>query len=127
MTELGRILAAEQGWYEYRHKVQRAFILGIGLGAAAAVLVLLRLLRRTPVATHLSMLGTVALLAFVVVRASSMHHVDLIIRSSLWGIRGNWVIEIGGILVVLMGACLRLYQLRRASGKPRPALVEAER
>jgi hypothetical protein len=56
------------------------------------------------------------LLGFVVLRASSQHHVDLVIRASLWGLRGNWIIEIGAILVVLSGACWRFYQLTR----PRP-------
>jgi hypothetical protein len=39
LTELGRILATDGGWYDSRHRVQRVFILAVG---SAAVLVGLR-------------------------------------------------------------------------------------
>ena len=107
MTELGRMLAADEGWYNSRHRIQRAFILGVGSVAVVIGVGLLILMRRSSAATRVTILGACLLLAFVVIRASSFHHVDVFIRSSWWGIRGNWLVEVGGLLVILVGAGLR--------------------
>ena len=112
LTEFGRMLAREGGWYSERQLVQRTFIFSVGLaaltiGAAAALL-----LRRAPTATHVTLLGGLGLVAFVVVRASSFHHVDLLIRSSWFGVRANWAIEIGSLLLVITGAAWRARLLR---------------
>lgn len=107
LTELGRILAAEGGWYDSRHRVQRVFILAVGLAAALVGAWLLYVMRRAPAGTRIGVLGACALLGFVVIRASSFHHVDLFIRSRWWGLRGNWLVEVGGLLVILAGAALR--------------------
>src|SRR6185295_4592983 len=101
LTELGRIMASEEGWYEQRRRVQRVFILLVGLVAFAGAGTGLFFLRRAPRATHVTLLGVIGLVAFVLIRASSFHHVDLFIRSSWWGIKGNWLIEVGSILVVI--------------------------
>ena len=112
-TELGRIMAAKGGWYEYRRRVQRVFILGVGLGAFAVAALGVLMLRRTPWATKIAFLGSLGLVAFVVIRASSFHHVDLFIRASWFGIRFNWLIEIGAILVTLAGVSYRAVLLAR--------------
>lgn len=119
LTELGRILAAKQGWYEQRHRVQRAFILVIGLVAIAAAVALLAVTRRAPRATQVTALGALALITFVLVRASSQHHVDLFIGERFWGIKGNWLLEVGGLVLLLVGATWRLFvpdRERRAPG-----------
>jgi hypothetical protein len=108
LTELGRLMAYGEGWYPYRHKVQRAFILGVGLAAIGMSVLMLSVMRRTPPATRVVVLGACALLAFVLIRASSFHHVDLFIRATFWGIRGNWLIEVGGLLVIIAGSLWRL-------------------
>jgi len=111
LTELGRSWSRNQGWYEYRHKVQRAFILAVGLCAIGAIGGLLFWMRRAPAPTHVAIVGASLLLAFVVIRASSFHHVDLFIGSRWWGMRKNWIIEIGGLLVVIAGAGWRFRRL----------------
>lgn len=106
-TELGRIVAREQGWYEVRHRVQLWFMVGVAFisvgGAAAAVVVL----RRVPPATKVSLVGVACLLSFVVVRASSFHHVDHFLGARALGLRWNWLLEIGGLLVISLGVRLR--------------------
>jgi hypothetical protein len=104
-TELGRILAADQGWYAVRHRVQRVFILAVGVIAVACAVGLLVLLRRTRHATRLAAFGATLLMAFILIRASSFHHVDLFIRAEWWNVRGNWFAEIGGIAIIIAGAC----------------------
>jgi hypothetical protein len=48
-----------------------------------------------------------------VIRASSFHHFDLLIRSSWFGVRANWAIEMGSLLLVISGAAWRARLLRR--------------
>lgn len=74
-----------------------AVVVGVGL---------LILMRRSSSATRVTVLGACMLLAFVVIRASSFHHVDVFIRSTWWGVRGNWLAEVGGLLVILVAAGL---------------------
>jgi hypothetical protein len=127
LTELGRMVAAEGDWYDERRAVQKAFIVGVGLTAAMAVAGAMILLRRTPGATHVTFVGALGLVAFVVIRASSFHHVDLLIHSDWYGARVNWLIEMGALLVVISGAWWRGRLLRRRhffpSARPRPSLA----
>jgi len=120
-TELGRMLAREAGWYAERQSVQKAFILGVGVIALVIGATVLALLRRAPLPTHITIVGALGLVAFVVIRASSLHHVDAFIRSSRFGVRANIAIEMGSLLVVIAGASWRgrLMRHRRGSGAGR--------
>jgi hypothetical protein len=98
------VIASGQGWYERRWIVQ-AFFVGLVTGSAVTtVIMLLVLLRRAPAPALLALLGTAFVLTFVVVRAASFHHVDVLIGRKLLGLRWNWILEIGGILIVLLAA-----------------------
>jgi hypothetical protein len=111
-TEIGRLIASEQGWYEGRWIVQ-AFFVGLVTGCAlTTAITLLVLLRRAPAPALLALLGTAFVLTFVVVRAASFHHVDVLIGRKLLGLRWNWIFEIGGILIVLVAAKWRAQRLR---------------
>jgi len=110
-TEIGRVVASAQGWYERRWIVQ-AFFVGLVAGCALMTAVgLLVVLRRAPAPALLALLGTAFVLTFVVIRAASFHHVDVLIGSRLFGLRWNWILEIGGILIVLLAARWRQKQL----------------
>jgi len=112
LTELGRLLAQEQGWYAERQRAQKLFIVAVGLTAAGIAAASLLVLRRAPLATLVTLLGALGLVAFVVIRASSFHHVDLLIRSSWFGVRANWAVEMGSLLLVIAGARWRARLLR---------------
>lgn len=107
LTEIGRKIARYQGWYEARREIQAEFIGLIGLLAIVMCSLFAFLAHRAPMATRVALVGSVLLLAFVVVRAVSFHHVDQFIRHSVAGIRMNWILEIGGLLVIGIGARLR--------------------
>lgn len=112
-TEIGRVIASAQGWYDQRWIVQVYFV-GLVTGCAATAAVgLLVLLRRAPAPALLALLGTAFVLTFVVVRAASFHHVDVLIGRKILGLRWNWILEIGGIMIVLLAARWRLKQLNR--------------
>ena len=108
LTEIGRILATQQGWYETRHKVQVIFIYGVAAFATLATIALAFVARKAPVATVFALTGCVFLLAFIFIRAASFHHFDLYINSFFLGLRMNWILEIGGIFIIIFGARLRM-------------------
>jgi hypothetical protein len=108
LTEIGRIVAHRQGWYERRREVQIKFIYSVGAFAGFTAIALAFLARKAPLATILALFGCVCLLAFVVIRATSFERVDLFIRSEYFGFRMNWVLEMGGICIIIAGARWRL-------------------
>ena len=95
-TELGRMMAREAGWYSERQGVQKAFIMGVGVIALVIAATAIAMMRRAPMPTHITMVGALGLVTFVVIRASSLHHVDAFIRSSWFGVRANIAIEMDG-------------------------------
>lgn len=115
-TEIGRYLAHRQGWYETRHVVQLALVSGVAIVSALALLVGMILLRGVSWPTWVALLGTGLVLGFVVIRAASFHQVDVFISTRLLGFRWNAILEIGGLIVAMIGAWLRM----RATTKPTP-------
>ena len=106
-TEIARVISHAQGWYENRRSVQVAFIGVIGAICLIVGIGLLIMIRGSPMATWLAAAGTLLVLTFVAVRAASFHHVDQFIKETVFGLRWNWILEMGGILLVLAATRLR--------------------
>jgi hypothetical protein len=106
-TEIGRTVALAQGWYERRETVQLYFIVVVAAVCLLVAATLVMLIRNAPAATWLAVLGTAVVLTFVAVRAASFHHVDRFIGTTVLGLRWNWILEIGGILLVLIAGWRR--------------------
>lgn len=104
LTELGRIVLRQHQLYDSRREVQRVFIEAIAVTGLAAGLALAWLVRGTPAATRVALGGAVALILFVVVRATSFHRIDLLIGARLLGMRLNSILEMGSLLVITAGA-----------------------
>ncbi len=118
-TELGRVLASAQGWYDRRGLMQ-AYFVGLVSGCAlTTAIALLFLLRGAPAPALMALIGTGFVLTFVVVRAASFHYIDVLIGSRVLGLRWNWILEIGGILIVLVAARWRQRQLYLSNLKGR--------
>src|SRR5688572_4875781 len=101
LTEIGRLLARSEGWYEDRRRIQYAFIVivaAVGLLSAAFMVFLVRRMTR---GAKIAAAGAALVTAFVVIRAASFHHFDEFINSKLLGLRANWLLELSGIAVVL--------------------------
>jgi hypothetical protein len=120
LTEVGRMLAVSEGWYRDRQKVQIAFILVVAAVCASAAIVLLIWERHAPPPTWLGLLGTVLVLGFVLIRASSFHHIDRFIHARVFGFHWNWILEMGGISLTLIASIWRRRRDAR-SRKVRPA------
>src|SRR5678816_1896366 len=73
LTEIGRILAAKNGWYERRHDVQLEFIYGVVGVASVTAVAMVYLVRKAHPATILALVGSAFLVTFVVMRAASFH------------------------------------------------------
>lgn len=116
-TEVMRVVAREQGWYESRLQYQYAFIGAAAVLATSAGIALIAATWRLGRALKLAALGLVFVLAFVTVRAMSFHHVDALIGTRVLNVRVNWIFEIGGIAVVIAGAVLGLRD-RRGGQRP---------
>jgi hypothetical protein len=110
VTDVGRALAARGGWYDQRRTVQRWFVFA---AAAAGALTLawmawrIRFILRERIVL---LLGLCSLLTFIVIRAASFHHVDVFLRSRIFGLRVNWILELGGIALI---ACDAVRSIRR--------------
>ncbi len=124
LTAIGRTMAYEQGWYEERRAVQRIFVLGVAAGALAAAAGLVALARGHVVRLAPALFGAVFLFAFVLVRASSFHHMDAFIALDFCGIRMNWLLELSGIAFI--GFAARRDRPPRARSAP-PARSPARR
>ncbi len=115
LTEFGRILAAKQGWYERRQQVQIDFIIGVVLVGIWLIWSVLLLAGRNLPRLGLALVGIVFLCCFVAIRASSFHHVDRLLGANLDGLKINWIMELGGITLVGVGAYGERRALKRAS------------
>jgi cytochrome bd-type quinol oxidase subunit 2 len=104
ITEMGRMLARSQGWYANRRPVQMAFIAAVALSATLGFALLLLAARQELRRMLLALTGIAGLGCFIVIRAASFHHVDQFIHFSIAGLRMNWLLELGGIGLVVLGA-----------------------
>ncbi|MCU0762420.1 MAG: hypothetical protein ACK40L_02645 [Hydrogenophaga sp.] len=106
-TELGRIAADRQGWYAERQRVQLAFVAGLAIVGLTLLVALLYLAWGAPAPTLWAIAGAVGLAIFVMIRAASLHRVDLLLGHSLAGLRINWLLEMGALLVIVGSAWRR--------------------
>jgi hypothetical protein len=103
-TEIGRIFAVDQGWYNQREIVQLWFIVAVAVVCLLIAIGLLVLARDALFPSWVALLGMVVVLMFVLIRAASFHHIDRFIGERVLGLKWNWIIEMGGISIVLFGS-----------------------
>lgn len=103
-TDIGREIARHGGWYEDRRKIQKGFVLAVLAGAGVFGCWFVWRFRDFLVRHKLLAAGLFLLLTFIVVRAISFHHVDVFLKSRIAGMRMNWLLELGGIVLVAVAA-----------------------
>jgi uncharacterized membrane protein len=111
-TEIGRMIALQNGWYEQRQVYQKMFIEGLALGGAICACLLLVITWKLSPSIKLAMIGLCVLGVFILTRASSFHHIDVFLNTTVLELKWNWVIEISGIGVVALAAAQKLKFLR---------------
>lgn len=115
VTDIGRFIATDQGWYEQRGGVQKGFVLAVVTVSVFASVWFAWRFRAFWTRNKLLIFGLELLLTFIVVRAISFHHFDIINQSRFFGFRLNSVLELGGIALVSLAAV----NARRAWQRPR--------
>ena len=112
VTELGRMLARSGGWYGDRRAVQVAFVALVALAGLGAAALSLWAVRRTAPPVRLAVAGACALVAFVVARAASFHHADVVISHEVIGLRLGSLVELAAIGVIFAATRWRARMLR---------------
>jgi hypothetical protein len=102
----GRHVAAAGGWYNHRRAVQLAFSLMFGLGVCLALVWLQGRQRGFFKQNPLALRGALILGLFVALRAATMNHTNEFLGISLQDKAWAWVLEIGGSVLIAMGALL---------------------
>jgi uncharacterized membrane protein len=117
LTETGRFIAKFQGWYDQRRSAQIVVVAVVAVISLIAAIMLLRWARNAPVSTWLALAATIMLIAFLMIRAVSLHSFDRLIDARILGVRLNSIVEIGAIGAVLAASYWR--QAGIGSSKPR--------
>jgi hypothetical protein len=107
VTMIGRCHAQLSGWYANRRIVQEVFILSIAGAGIVALGLLALLLRGILGRVWLALLGIGFVCVFVVIRAASFHHVDVLLGTWAMGIKMNWLLELPGPTLVAIVAWRR--------------------
>ena len=104
LTVIARKNAKDYGWYEDRRTFQVALIGGLVLSGLAAGAWIAWYMRKHLKHFGVAAAGAVFLAVFIVVRASSFHHVDLLLGAEALGVRFNALLEISGIACIAFNA-----------------------
>ena len=115
LTEWGREIAVSEGFYQVRRPLQLAFMAAVFLAGLVALRAVL-LLGRGAAGLRPVIGGVVFIACFVVIRATSFHHIDRLLGYDIGSVRVNWLIELGGIAFIAAGAYRQGQAVQRASG-----------
>jgi hypothetical protein len=96
-TLFAKHLALDEGWYAERRVFQAAFIAAVAVGGAASLAGMKRLAGKTTTAVRVALAGGIFLGCFILIRASSFHHVDQMLGMKLGGLKVNGLLELGSI------------------------------
>jgi len=117
ITTFGRSLAKQEGWFAERRLVQGAFVAALGIMAAAVLASLAVWLRRSSATVKVAASGIVLLLAFILWRAASFHHMDVWVTHEIAGMRSGWWLELAGSIIMASSAFVFLRRNRGFSDK----------
>jgi hypothetical protein len=104
LTLTMRNFAIHEGIYEERRLLQGFFIILVALSGLAALALMGRLVQAERLETKLGLAGLCFVVVFVIIRAASFHHIDTFLKYDIGGFRMNWVLELGGIIVIGIAA-----------------------
>ena len=102
-TQVMRDSAHAHGWYAQRRAMQLAFIAILGLGMLIVLLSLRLFLANSWRHYKLVWVGIALLCAFIVIRAASFHHMDILINSNILGIKINVILELLALFIIILG------------------------
>jgi len=117
LTSYYRSWALNQGWYSTRHAFQVDVIVGILLVSVLLLGVACWCFRIILRHQWLPLVGALGLLAYVAIRAVSLHDVDALLADRVWGVRRDWLFELGGSLFLFCALILAFSVQQRSSNR----------
>ena len=104
LTDAVRESAKAHGWYEDRRPVQALFIALLGFGMLIALISLRLFLANSWRHYKLTWAGIILLCTFILMRAASFHHFDILINRDILGLKINVILELGAIVLIVLGS-----------------------
>jgi hypothetical protein len=104
LTLYGRDILRQAGLYDVRRTIQVVFILGVAVIACSSVVVGLWYVRRLSWTSRAAALGLGLQAAFIVIRAASFHHLDVLLGARLGNLKLNLLFESIGLFMILIAA-----------------------
>ena len=112
IADAARQLLVSGGWYAKHREVQTAAAVLVGGTAVGAAFLLWRWLRGAAPSLLIACAALGLLLAFIAIRAASIHDVDSWVTAPVAGMRKGWWVELAALLVIA-GSALT-YSAKRA-------------
>jgi hypothetical protein len=101
LTQIGRDVAKSLGLYGARRGIQAIFVIIMIALAGVAIYFGYQRMRLVWKRYWLPLIGMILLVAYVIIRMASFHHVDVLLKKRAdGGIGLNWILELGGCIVV---------------------------
>ena len=104
LTALGKYYALRDGWYQDRRAIQVIGIGGIICFLLISMFTFMYYFRKILKFNWLAMIGLFFLVCFIIIRATSFHHVDIFLSSWFYGVKLNWLLELSGIAAIAFSA-----------------------
>jgi len=107
ITNFGRSIAFDEGWYWHRQGIQGAFT---EIGAATTVVFSLWLFlsaRRTSLECAIALACAVMIVGYIFVRGVSLHQVDALLRRTTFGLHWNRIPEFTGSVIISLTSLSR--------------------
>lgn len=104
LTDIARRAAHAGNWFEERRTIQAIFIAAMGVAGLLGAALILRYARGVPRPARAAAIGAVVLIAFIVIRAASFHHIERVLNSDVFAFRWNVVLELSGIAIIVIAA-----------------------
>lgn len=104
VTDIGRYWAVQNDLYQQRRAFQKAFIAAIVMGAGGAGLALWLATRGKGESLRLAVAGLAICCDYILMRAASFHHADVLMQSELLGLRWNGFVELAGVATIALAA-----------------------
>lgn len=95
LTVMGRYYAKKQHWYQYRREIQKDFIILLSVIMSLSALILISYFRNILIENSLAIMGSIFLLAFIILRASTFYHLIY-----FQDIKINALLELSGVFLI---------------------------
>jgi len=109
LTNFGRSIAFDEGWYWHRQGIQTALTT---IGAATTVVFSFGLLlsaRRTSLECAIALACAVMIVGYIFVRAVSLHQVDALLLKTTLGLRWRRIPELVASTIILLSSLSRRF------------------